>query len=150
MDFIVLVSLLVIGYVFGRIAERKHFASIREREAHYADILTFSARLPPLTSPPLTPVLVSGNVVISVDYFKSAAAALRSFVGGRVSVYESLLERARREALLRMKEDARRHGAKMIFNVKLETCSISQGAANQIGSVEVIAYGTAMHAGGAG
>ena len=95
----------------------------------------------------MTPVLVAGNVVISVDYFKSAAAALRSFVGGRVSAYESLLERARREAILRMKEDARRHGAKMIFNVKLETASISQGGANQLGSVEVYAYGTAMLAG---
>lgn len=147
MEFIVLVTLLVIGYVFGQIAERRHFASIQEREKTHADILAFSARLPPLTSPPMTPVLVAGNVVISVDYFKSAAAALRSFVGGRVSAYESLLERARREAILRMKEDARRHGAKMIFNVKLETASISQGGANQLGSVEVYAYGTAMVAG---
>ena len=57
------------------------------------------------------------------------------------------LERARREAILRMKEDAHRLGANMVINVKLETASISKGAANQIGSVEVYAYGTALHAG---
>ena len=58
--------------------------------------------------------------------------------------YESLLERGRREALLRMKEEARRLNATEIFNVKMETASISKGAGNSIGSVEVYAYGTAL------
>lgn len=144
MEFLVFLGLLVTGFVFGQIAERRHFSSIRRREAELADVLAFSVHLPPITERGRDAVLVGGNVVISVDYFKNIAAGLRSFLGGRVSAYESLLERARREAILRMKEDARRRGGNVIFNVKLSTSSISQSAANQIGCVEVYAYGTAM------
>jgi hypothetical protein len=32
----------------------------------------------------------------------------------------------------------------MVFNVKYETASISKGAGNTIGSIEVLAYGTAL------
>lgn len=147
MDLIVFLSLLTVGYVFGRLAENRHFASIRKREAELQNVLTFSARLPPLTSPPMTPVLVGGNVVIAIDYFKMIAASLRGFLGGRVTAYETLLERARREAILRMKDAARQHGAEQIFNVKLETSSIGQGQGGGSLSVEVYAYGTAMVAG---
>lgn len=144
MEFLIFISMLVVGFVFGQVAEKRHLKSIRQREAELADVLAFSARLPPLSERGKDAALVAGNVVVSVDYFKSVAAALRSFLGGRVSAYESLLERARREAILRMKQDARQKGGNVIFNVKLQTSSISQGAANQVGSVEVYAYGTAM------
>jgi len=66
-------------------------------------------------------------------------------IGGRVKPYESLLERGRREALLRMKEQALALNANLIVNVKIETAAISKGAtAQQIGCVEVLAYGTAL------
>ena len=81
---------------------------------------------------------------MSVDYFKRFLAALRNLFGGRVTSYESLLDRARRESLLRMKEKAAALGASMVFNVKYETASISKGAGNTIGSIEVLAYGTAL------
>ena len=44
--------------------------------------------------------------MVSVDYFKRFLAGLRMIFGGRVSSYESLLDRARREALLRMRLQA--------------------------------------------
>jgi uncharacterized protein YbjQ (UPF0145 family) len=43
-----------------------------------------------------------------------------------------------------MKEQAREKNAKMVFNVKYETASISKGVKNTIGSVEILAYGTAL------
>ena len=58
--------------------------------------------------------------------------------------HESLVDRARREAILRMKDRARRRGARMVFNVKLETASIYKGRRRAIGSIEVLAYGTAV------
>jgi len=88
--------------------------------------------------------LVDGSVVISVDYFKQFVAGLRNFVGGRVTPYEILLDRARREAILRMKEEAKASGADVILNVKYEMCSIYKGRRNSIGSVEALAYGTAF------
>jgi len=69
---------------------------------------------------------------------------LRNFFGGRVSSYETLVERARREATLRMKQEAAEFGAQVVFNLKLETASVSQGRKGQVGAVEVYAYGTAM------
>ena len=65
-------------------------------------------------------------------------------VGGRVTSYENLIDRARREAVLRMKEKAKTLGANYVFNVKMETSSISKGKRESIGSVEVLAYGTAV------
>ena len=64
--------------------------------------------------------------------------------------YESIhrmnvdLDRARREAILRMKEHTKSQGSSMIFNVKIETASISKGRKDTIGSIEVFAYGTAL------
>lgn len=143
MDLIVFLVLLSLGYVFGRLAENRHFKSIRQREGVYKDILCFSERLPP-PGPPADVVLVSGSAVIAVDYFKVIAAGLRNLIGGRVHAFETLIERARREAILRMKEDAKSRGSNLIVNVKLETSSITKGNKQQARCVEVYAYGTAM------
>ena len=142
-ELIVFVTLMILGYGFGRLAESRHFKSIREREARLSNVLIFTGRVPP-PEPWQNGTLISGNVVISIDYFKRIAGALKALFGGRVTVYESLLERGRREALLRMKEEAARIGSPMVINVRLETASISKGGENQIGSVEVYAYGTAL------
>ncbi|MEM7362965.1 MAG: heavy metal-binding domain-containing protein [Pseudomonadota bacterium] len=135
--------LLVIGYSVGQLLEQMHYRDIIEREEAYRDILVIPQKTPPAGSAGES-TLVSGNVVISVDYFKRFVAGLRQLVGGRLTTYESLLDRGRREALLRMKEQAMASNASMVFNVKLETASISKGQGNNIGSIEVYAYGTAL------
>jgi len=143
-DLIVFATLLALGYFFGRMAETRHYKSIIKREKALARIPAMATKIPDLSIQPQTTILVTGSVVVSVDYFKRFLAGLRNLVGGRVKSYESLIDRARREAVLRMKDQARVKGANLIFNVKLETSSISQGRGNSIGSVEVLAYGTAF------
>ena len=66
----------------------------------------------------------------------------RKIFGGNIRVYESLLIRARREAVLRMKAAAKARGARGIFNIKFETSTI--GGGKGVTSVEVIVYGTAV------
>ena len=144
LNLIIFVTLLTVGYVVGQWIEKKHFRSIIEREERYRKLLTFNERFPLKELKSVNVELVGGNVVISIDYFKRIAAGLRGLIGGRVSAYETLVERARREAILRMKESAHKKGASMIINVRLETASISKGKKQQIGSVEVYAYGTAI------
>ena len=144
MDLIIFFCLVIVGYLAGSITEKRHFASIREREAELKNILTFSARQLPPEDMHRSSVFVQGNVVVSVDYFKRLSAGLRSLLGGRIQAYESLVDRARREAVLRMKRHAQDQGATHIFNVKLETSSISKGNRGQIGSVEIFAYGTGL------
>ena len=74
------------------------------------------------------------------------AASLKSLVGGRLVAYESLLERGRREAIVRMKTEARQLGASVVVNVRLETASLSEdwSGSRPIFSAEFIAYGTAL------
>ncbi len=144
-DLIIPLVLLFMGYFFGRMAEKKHYKSIIEREKKYAKIILIATKYAPAEVLNQQSSLVSGSVVISVDYFKRFLAALRNFFGGRMTSYESLLDRARREAILRLKEEAHNKGSNMLVNLKLETSSISKGRKNTIGSVEILAYATAFY-----
>jgi len=142
-DLIIFLALLATGYTVGRIAERRHYRSIRTREKEMANVMVFTNRFPPLTQQ-ASQALVTGSVVISEDYFKRVVSGLQSLFGGRLRAYESLLDRARREAVLRMKQEARDKGAKMIINVNFQTFSIPGRNPRSFGAVEVMAYGTAL------
>lgn len=141
-DLIIFLTLLVLGYGTGRFAEHRHYKSILQREDQLRNIPAVATKRAPWGDPVPESYLVSGSVVISVDYFKRFVAGLRNLVGGRVTTYETLLDRARREAILRMKEEAKALGGHIVFNIKVETASISKGQKNTVGSVEVLAYGT--------
>jgi len=143
-DLLLFVALLAAGYSVGRMKERRHYRSIRRRERELAGVLAFAIRFPPDPQSPRECALVTGSVVVSSDYFKTFVASLRTLVGGRMSAYESLLDRARREAVLRMKADAARHGANLILNVKIESTNVGGGMRGGLPAMEVFAYGTAL------
>ena len=134
-------ALLLLGLIVGRILEKRHYASIRHRENELAGVLVFSTRWPPEVMTPQRATLVAGSVVISSDHFKTFVAALRNIFGGHVRSYETLMERARREAVLRLKEDARRQGAKLVIGLRFETTQI---AGRGTPCMEVLAFGTAL------
>jgi uncharacterized protein YbjQ (UPF0145 family) len=147
MDFlnlIIFVVLLGLGYGIGRHQEASHYRSILSREKQLQPLLIVQSRYPPQLDPPPRSQLVTGSVVISVDFFKVFVAGLRSLIGGRLTSYESLLDRARREAVLRMKEEAHALGANMVVNVKFESVSLYKEQHNAVQSVEAMAYGTAL------
>jgi uncharacterized protein YbjQ (UPF0145 family) len=141
-------ALLVIGYVVGSYLENRHFASIQERETAFAAYPTVSTKRVPEDLRVVDSFLVSGEVVISIDYFKAFLAFFQNLVGWNVTAYETLLDRARREAILRMKETAfRQYGADMIINARIETSSIAgkeSGKKRNVAGVELYAYGTAL------
>lgn len=145
LQFALPLILLVVAYFVGNHHEKKHYASILEREKALRHIIVVSVKRPPLDFHDQH--LVKGSVVISSDYFRRLLAWFSNIFGGNVRSYETLLDRARREAILRMKEDAQQRGANIIFNLKLETASLddinSPQNAGAVGTVEVLAYGTA-------
>ncbi|HTF86006.1 MAG TPA: YbjQ family protein [Cellvibrio sp.] len=141
---VIALVLLTVGFFSGRYLEKKHYTSIIARETSPDQVMVFAERLPPPVLPAPVTQLVSGSVVISSDYFKRFIAGLRMLIGGRLNTYESLLDRARREAILRMREEAKALGATQIFNVKLETMSIGGRNPNSVSCLEVLAYGTAI------
>ena len=144
LDVIIFAALFLLGFFAGRWNERRHYASIRAREKALAKVLVFSNRFPPQATVPVPTRLVSGSAVISDDYFKNVVAGLYSFFGGRVRTYESLVDRARREAVLRMKREALQMGSTMIVNAKFQTFAIGGRSQNSVKGVEVLAYGTAL------
>ncbi|MCW8924321.1 MAG: YbjQ family protein, partial [Gammaproteobacteria bacterium] len=113
-DLIVFIVLLALGYFFGRMAEKRHYKSIIKREKQLNNIIAVNSRIPPVYGAPVSSCLVAGSVVVSVDYFKRFISGLRALIGGRMVSYESLLDRARREAILRMKQQAKELNADMI------------------------------------
>jgi len=140
---VIFLTLLVVGYISGTIIEKKHYKSIKEREEEYKSIPT-SAIKKVFSQEEITgSKLVSGNVVISIDYFKKFLASLINFFGGNIGAYETLIDRARREAILRLKEDAK--GASEIVNLKIETSSISKNSKASVGAVEVLVFATAIY-----
>lgn len=131
---------LVAGYLFGTLAEKRHYKRLREREASSRALPVVASRFPP-EDQPYHQHLVTGSVVIASDYFKSFLAGLVNIFGGRVTPFESMLDRARRESVLRMKQEAERMGAAYVFNVKYDTTRVAGG---RQAAMEVLAYGTAM------
>ena len=143
-DLYIVLALIVIGFVVGQTLERRHYRSIEERERGLVNLVTTSGKKPMTdVSPGTRARLVCGSAVISIDYFKRILAGLRNLFGGNVRAYETLVDRARREAILRLKESC--SDASEIINLRIETSSIFKGRGKQVGSVEVLAYATAIY-----
>jgi uncharacterized protein YbjQ (UPF0145 family) len=147
-QLIILAIMVGIGYFAGSHAEKKHYTSIMERESSFQKLAITSLKNPPTDEREVESVhLVNGSAVMAVDYFKLFVSSLRNLFGGRMSAYESVIDRARREATLRMQEMAKKQGADLIINLRVETSSIGGGNAGQkngMPSIEALVYGTAV------
>ena len=82
--------------------------------------------------------LAVGTVVVSMDAFRQLLAGLQRLVGGEVTPYTTLLDLARREALLRMYESQPRADA--FVGCRIMTSSLEEGASY----VEILATSTAL------
>ena len=146
MDLLIVISLLIICYFTGKTVEKLHFKDIKKREILLIKkpYLSFSKKI--LDKKEIKQIeLVSSSVVIGCDYFRAFLANLRNIFGGHVSTFESLMDRGRREALLRVREKALQLGANIIVNMKVETVMLDYFAGDKKGpKVCVTAYGTAI------
>ena len=134
---------LLVCFLIGKSIEKKHYQELEKREARLRHILIFNEKIPPPRVAGQPFYLVSGSVVMSGDYFKQVVAAMKNFFGGRLTSFEAMMDLGRREAVVRMKEDAARRGASMIFNVRLETATLNQAQGKQgLACAEHMAYGT--------
>lgn len=145
-NLLIPILLLVIAYVIGSQRESNHLKSIKHREYKTRQFPTLTFRDPPPGWGIESSELVIGSVVISLDYFKRFLASLRGLVGGQVGSYETLLDRARRESVLRMKELAIAKGHHAIINVRFETSRLASSGQDGHGTagVELMAFGTAL------
>ncbi len=144
MGALIKLIVVILIYLIGTVViEKRHYKSIIAREKEFLS-------LPAITSKNFNVQdterawLVRGNVVVSLDYFKRFLAGIRNLIGGRIKSYESLIDRARREAILRMKQEAK--GADIIVNMRFQTSVIGEisDKRDSLGCVEILAYGTAV------
>lgn len=137
LQIVVALLLFAVGWYFGSANERKHLASLEEDEYLLGHVIVSNERFyEPRTHE--DGLLVMGSVSIAQDRFKMVLAGFLSLFGKNLTVYESLLERGRREAVVRMKRIADEYGYNQIYGVRIETSAIDGGG------VEVVAYGTAV------
>ena len=141
MNYAPLLILFVVGWFFGARHERQHLARLAIAEAELSHIIVSTERFyVPKLDAHSECELVLGSVVIAQDYFKMVIAKVLSIFGKNLTTYETLLERARREALVRLRTQAQEKGYNHIYGLRFEVSNI-----NQLGSlVEAIAYGTAV------
>jgi uncharacterized protein YbjQ (UPF0145 family) len=146
LSLVVTPALLLGAWISGSVLERRHMKNLLLLESGSREILALTIEELPPGWEVESCDLVIGNVVISQDYFKRVMASLKGIVGGNIRVLEPLLERARREALLRMKAQAHKRGFDTIINVRIETSPIASSSRNGKGTagIEMVAFGTAI------
>lgn len=128
---------VMIGWYFGGRNEKKHLTKLNQDEQNYQHIILSSERFYTINTDKDSQ-LVLGSVVIAQDGFKMMIALFLNIFGKDLTVYETLLVRGRREAIVRMKAQADLLGFDGVLGVRLDTSMVG------VGAIEVIAYGTAF------
>jgi len=82
--------------------------------------------------------VVRGIVVRSRSIVGNIGAALQSLVGGNITLYSELCEKARDDAYKLMLQHAAEHGANAIVAMRYDANEVADGI------TEVLAYGTAV------
>lgn len=144
------IALLAVGLFAGGYSERRHLRDLDRREAANCDILVTQVKsFPGHVTGGDAPQMIFGEVVIASDYLKTFLASIRNFFGGQVGSFQKMLIRARREATLRIVEEARRQGYNAVCNVRLETADVGGNSATQgkrgMVMAAILASGTAYH-----
>jgi len=112
MELIILLIFLLITFYSGKRAETKHYTLISEEE----------------------------QVVLWADYFRNFVAGFIHLFGWRLSVYESLLDRARREAMNRAKKICKEKWYNCLTHLRYETTVLSSTKRKAIPQIEVFVY----------
>ena len=84
--------------------------------------------------------VVRGITVRSRSVFGTIGGALQSLVGGNLSLFTTLAETSRQEAMDLMIRHAEEHGANAVIGMRYDSNEITDGV------TEMLAYGTAVRA----
>jgi uncharacterized protein YbjQ (UPF0145 family) len=145
---IIPMALLLLGYIYGKSADRAHLQRLQKQLDEMDDMLVTNLKSFPLYiegGPP--PEMIVSEVVIATDYLKSFLASWRNLFGGEMKSYLSLLVRARLEVLVRLQAEAQQRGHNALCNVRFQTADIAGATGKRSATaVALIAYATAYTA----
>ncbi|MBO4286567.1 MAG: heavy metal-binding domain-containing protein [Kiritimatiellae bacterium] len=131
LDLIVLllpIAGLLLWWMIGSMTEHGHLASLERRERELAGIEVSSLPHPSSPAPGSEPKLVTAEVVLASDGFKTWVFGLRNLFGGESKSFSRLYQRARREAVVRLKTAARDAGCNAVCNLRVESADIGGNA----------------------
>ena len=135
----------IVCCVIGCFIEKSHYNNIlkREKKLKRQSIVTFGNKNLNSKRRIKKIEFVSGEVVVCSSPLNNFIGGIQNFLGGNVSALESFHYRAKREALLRMQENA--NGANVILNFRVN-CTIINRSEEKKGAPRclAIAYGTAI------
>ncbi|NIY77604.1 M48 family metalloprotease [Thalassospira sp. HF15] len=134
---IALTILIGIAYLTGRLADAAHERALARDETLLPHQYLDSGDAVPEHVTLHDSKLVTGKVVIAEDRFRNLLARLRIFVGGRLAAHEATVTRAKRDAVLRLRTNAK--GASHIIGLRFDSSELGRGM------IEVIVSGTALY-----
>lgn len=137
--------MLGIAFFAGNSIAKKHNKRMEDRQLVVAHIRTTDLRSfihPQSGSAP--PELLCAEITLGIDHFRGFLGKLKNIFGGEVKSYQMTLDRARREAILQVVEQAHAAGMNAVANLRLEFVDISGNAnmAKKASMVTILAYGT--------
>ena len=118
-------------------------------DPRFQRLMTQVKSFPAYVDSPRTPRLLVGEVVIASDALKRVLARFRYLVGGEIRGFQVLQTRARREAVLRVLEQAQQVGFNAVCNLRLESVDIGGNTGRRQQRrvmVTIVASGTAYDA----
>lgn len=128
------------GWLIAGWFERRHIRSMSAREIPLQNISISTSKHHPPCEPEACTLLI-GSVVVAHDYFRTLFIVIRRLIGGNIKPYERLVQRGRREALIRLKEEADLRGIDKLINIRFSTTSIS---GRFLHAIETVAYATGI------
>ena len=140
--FLILLAMTVGGY-----NERTHVNSLEQRESETADMVVSQLKsFPGFISSDKPPKMFISETIISAHYVKMILVSIRNLFGGEVKSFRVIMERARRESVLRVLEQARQEGYNAVCNIRLDSVDINGAATRKQSKMalgSIMASGTA-------
>lgn len=140
--------MLAFAWSMGVWITRRHETDLAQRELAVAHIYVHNTgRLQDAVLGPHPPVMVTSEVTLGVDHFRGFLGQWKSLFGGQVRSYQMVLDRARREVVMRMLEQTHALGYNALANVRIDFADISGSALRRrkAADISVLASGTAYY-----
>lgn len=148
--YILLPAAFLLAAMFaGNYIASRHEADLRRRSATVAHIRATDTRMMLDAKAGANPAaIVTSEVTLGIDHFRGFLGKLKNIFGGEVRSYQTTLDRARREAVTRILEQAHAKGFNAVANLRVDFADIGGNAtmAQKAAMVSILAVGTAYHA----
>ena len=142
------VMLLAFAWIVGRVTAARHEADLSRRQTAVAHILVHdTGRLVDAVPGPNPPAMITSELTLGIDHFRGFLGQWKSLFGGDVRSYQVVFDRARREVMTRLLEQALARRYNAVANVRIDFADIggSSTAPRKAAQVSVMAAGTADH-----